>query len=131
MDKKELANSNAFDTDEIRQIQMLMVLFSCLPSNGKLREVLEYALALPHESWLSRITPVSDTSFDGLKAWLESLWVQERLASDEQKLVDWQRSKENITAAVRELKAVEQQIGLRLGVPAFSKQRELSKVDVQ
>jgi hypothetical protein len=114
IERNELAHGNVVDTDEIRQIQMLMVLFSCLSPKSKLREVFEYALALPHEPSLSHISPVSDTSPGGLKAWLESLWVQGRLTPDEQKLVNWQRSSENMSAAIRELKAIEQMIGLKL-----------------
>jgi len=111
-----LADTNAFGADEIRQMQMLMVLLSCLPSNGKVREALELALALPHEPCLSRINPPMDTSFRGLKTWLESLWVREGLTPDEQELVDWQRSGEHMIAAVQELKEAQQKIGLRLGI---------------
>jgi hypothetical protein len=111
-----LANNPAFGADEIRQVQMLMVLLSCLPSDGKVREVLKFALALPHEACLSRVSPPMDTSLRGLKGWLEALWVREGLSRDEQKLVDWQRSGENMIAAVRELEEVEQKIGLKLGI---------------
>jgi hypothetical protein len=90
IEQNESTHGNVTGTDEIRQIQMLMVLFSCLPPNSKLREVFQYALALPHEPSLSRITLISDMNSNGLKAWLESLWVQEELTSNEQKLVDWQ-----------------------------------------
>jgi hypothetical protein len=109
-----LTDNNAFGGDEIRQLQMLMVLFSCLPPKGKVRELLELALALPDAPCLSRISPLRDTSFHGLKTWLESLWVQEGLTPDEQKLVAWQRSGEQMIAAVQELKEVEQQLGLKL-----------------
>lgn len=111
-----LADNNTFGTDEIRQIQMLMVLLSCLPPDGKAREVLDLALALPHKPCLSRLSPPSDISVHGLKTWLESLWPREELSSDEQKLVDWQRSGENILAAVKELKEAEQTIGLKFNV---------------
>lgn len=131
MGNQELANSNAFDTDEIRQIQALIVLCSCLPPDGKLREVLQHALSLPHESVLARLTPVSDPSFNGLKTWLETLWTAETLSADEQRLVKFQQSQENIDAAIRELRAVGQRIGLKFGVPAFSEQRELSQVQAQ
>lgn len=111
-----LADNNMFGADEIRQIQVLMVLLSCLPPDGKVREVLELALALPHKPCLSRMSPPRDTSFHGLKTWLESLWIREGLSPDEQKLVDWQRSGENIIAAVKELKEAEQKIGLKFSV---------------
>jgi hypothetical protein len=111
-----VADNPAFGADEIRQVQMLMVLLSCLPSDGKVREVLKLALALPHEPCLSRISPPEDTSSRGLKIWLESLWIREGLTSDEQKLVAWQRSGENMIAAVQELKDVEEKIDLKLGI---------------
>jgi hypothetical protein len=110
------ASNNAYSTDEIRQIQALMALCSCLPPNGKLCEVLKHALALPRETCLSRATPVSDTSWHGLKAWLESQWAQGGLTPNEQKLVDWQNASENVGAAVRELRDVEQKIGLKLAI---------------
>lgn len=116
IEKNELAHGKIIGTDEIRQIQMLMVLFSCLPPNSKLREVFEYALALPHVPSLSRVSPVSDTSPEGLKIWLEALWLQGNLTPEEQKLVDWQGSSENMSAAMQELKAVEQMIGLKLAL---------------
>jgi len=110
------ADTSAFGADEIRQVQMLMVLLSCLPSEGRVREVLKLALALPHEPCISRVSPPGDASVHGLKSWLESLWVREGLTSDEQKLVDWQRSGEHMIAAVQELKEVEEKIGLKLGI---------------
>ena len=114
MNPDEIVASNAYSTDEIRQIQMLMALLSCLPPSGKLREVLEHALALPSETWLSRAATISDTSSHGLRAWLESQWTHGGLTPDEQKLVDWQKSGANIEAAVQELKEVEQRLGLKL-----------------
>jgi hypothetical protein len=119
MVRDALADSNAYSTHEIRQIQMLMVLFSCLSPDSNLREVFEHALALPHEPWLSRVTPVSDTSFDGLKPWLEALWVREGLTDDEQFLLHWQKSGKNIEAAVQELKAIEERTGFGLSVTAL------------
>jgi hypothetical protein len=125
MEQNELTDGSANGRDEIRQIQMLMVLFSCLSPDSELREVFEHALALPHEIWLSRVTPISDTSFHGLKTWLESLWIQGGLTPDEQKLVDWQRSKKSVEAAVQELKTIEEKIGLRLSVQRICREHEL------
>ena len=125
MEQNELTDGNANGRDEIRQIQMLMVLFSCLSPDSELREVFEHALALPHEHWLSRVTPISDTSFHGLKTWLESLWIQGGLTPDEQKLVNWQGSKKSIEATVQELKATEEKIGLRLSVQRTRREHEL------
>jgi hypothetical protein len=110
------ADNPAYGADEIRQVQLLMVLLSCLPADGKVREVLKVALALPHEPCLSRVSPPKDSSVRGLKNWLESLWVREDLTPAEQKLVAWQRSGENMIAAVQELEEVEQKIGLKLGI---------------
>src|SRR5215472_16284778 len=87
MEQNEFGESNTFNTDEIRQIQVLLVLLSCLPPNGKLRKVFERALALPHEPILSRITPASDAHFDDFKAWLEALWGQGALSPAERELV--------------------------------------------
>lgn len=119
-DRNALADSDAFSSDEIRPVQMLLVLLSSLPPNGKLHEVLEHALMLPHEPCLARITPVKDTSPHGLKIWLESLWVRGGLTPAEQELVGWQRSGENIIAAVQELKEVERKLGLRFGMQRIS-----------
>lgn len=111
-----LADNDVFGRDEICQMHMLMVLLSCLPPNGKVCEMIELALTLPHEPCLARVNPLSDTSFPGLKTWLESFWNQEELTPDEQKLIAWQRSNENMTAVVQELKEAEQQIGLKLAL---------------
>jgi len=115
-DKNALVDNDAFTSEEIRPMQMLLVLLSCLPPDGELRGILEHALTLPNEPCLSRITPIQDASPHGLKIWLESLWVQEGLTRDEQRLVDWQRSGENIIAAAQELKEVERKLGLRLSM---------------
>jgi hypothetical protein len=125
MEQNKLTNDDVIGRDEIRQIQVLMILFSCLSPDSELRKVLEHALALPHEHCLSRIFPTSDTSLHGLKTWLETLWTQGELTPDEQKLVDWQRSKQNTEAAVQELKAIEEKIGLKLGIQRIHREHEL------
>jgi hypothetical protein len=99
---------------EIRRIQALLLLASCLSPESDLGRTLGYALALPSEPWLSRVTPITDTSFTGIKTWLESLWSQEDLSPGERKLVDWQNSVKNITAAMRELKEIEDKVGEKL-----------------
>lgn len=73
-----------------------------------------YALALPNEPWLSRATPVTNTSFAGTKAWLESMWAPENLSPGERKLVDWQKSTVNVAAAVQDLKNIEGKLGTKL-----------------
>lgn len=88
----------------IRYIQGLLVVFTCLPKDGKLREVFELALSLDEGPTLSRINPPNNPdSFVGLKNWLESLWAVDGLTPDEQKLVEWQNSVENMQAALQEI----------------------------
>jgi hypothetical protein len=45
---------------------------------------------------------------------LESIWLQENLSAAEKELVDWQSNSENMGAAMRELRDVEQQTGMKL-----------------
>lgn len=100
--------------DKIRQVQELMILCSLLPPDGKLREVLELALALHEEPVLSRIEPLTDLHPHAAKAWLEANWLHEGLSTEEKELVDWQNNSENMAAAMRELRDVEQQTGMKL-----------------
>jgi hypothetical protein len=100
--------------DAIRQIQHLMIFCSLLPSDGKLREALSLALSLPEEPTLSRSTPMSDIEPHGAKAWLDAIWRESGLSAEEKELVHWQNDSDNMAAAIRELKNVERQIGIRL-----------------
>ncbi|HVQ95965.1 MAG TPA: DurN family substrate-assisted peptide maturase [Mycobacteriales bacterium] len=100
--------------DTIRQVQELMVLAALLPPDGKLREVLQLALALPEEQVLARVQPITDLHPHSAKTWLESIWLPENLSPAEKELVDWQSNSENMGTAIRELRDVEQQTGLRL-----------------
>jgi hypothetical protein len=100
--------------DAIRQVQLLMIFCSLLPPDGKLREALTRALALHEEPILSRITPITDIQPHATKAWLESIWLENGLSPDEKELVRWQNESDNMAAAIRELKNVERQIGIRL-----------------
>ncbi|HKR48618.1 MAG TPA: DurN family substrate-assisted peptide maturase [Pseudonocardiaceae bacterium] len=99
---------------DIRRIQALMILASCLSPEGDLARMLRYALVLPGEAWLSRSIPITDTSFAGTKTWLESMWTNGDLSPDEQRLLDWQNSAENMESAVRELKGIEEKLGTKL-----------------
>lgn len=99
---------------DIRRIQALLVLASCLSPEGDLTRMLRYALTLPGEPWLSRSTPITDTSFAGTKTWLESMWANRDLSPGEQRLLDWQNSAKNMEAAVRELKDIEEKLGTTL-----------------
>lgn len=101
--------------DTIRQIQQLIVLCSLLPPDGKLREALSLALALPEEPLLSRIgTPTKDLHPFATKAWLEAIWMNDGLSPHEKELVDWQNHSDNMAASIRELTDVEQQTGMRM-----------------
>lgn len=100
--------------DTIRQLQELMILCSLLPPDGKLREVLTMALALPEEPVLSRTRPLDDLHPHAAKAWLESIWMNDGLSPREKELVAWQNTSGNMAAAMKELRDVEQQIGIRL-----------------
>jgi hypothetical protein len=100
--------------EAIRQVQHLMILAALLPPDGKLREVLDLALALPEEQVLARVEPVRDLHPHAAKEWLESIWLQDNLSPTEKELVDWQSNSENMAAAMRELRDFEQQTGIRL-----------------
>jgi hypothetical protein len=100
--------------DAIRQVQQLMVLCSLLPPDGKLREVLSLGLSLHEEPILSRITPLTDIQPHAAKAWLEALWSENGVSAEEKELVHWQSESDNMTTAIRELKNVERQTGIRL-----------------
>ena len=48
------------ETAELRRIQYLIVLLSCLPRGGKCREVFELALALDEVPQMARVSPPND-----------------------------------------------------------------------
>jgi hypothetical protein len=100
--------------EAIRRVQQLMIFCSLLPKDGKLREVLSLALALREDPILARITPITDLHPHATKAWLEATWLETGLSPEEKELVDWQNDSENMAAAIRELRAIEQRLGIRL-----------------
>jgi hypothetical protein len=100
---------------EIKQVQLLMVLLSCLPPDGKLREVLGMALEVPQSDALARVTPCAEVSTDGLRSWLTTIWGGEH-GAEMQALVDWQKNGENVKAAVKELLDVEDRLGFTLSI---------------
>ncbi|MFR9728848.1 DurN family substrate-assisted peptide maturase [Saccharopolyspora sp. MS10] len=102
------------DVDAIRRIQQLMVFCSLIPPDGKLREVLELALASHEEPTLSRLTPLTDLHPHATKAWLESLWLREGLSPEEKEMVAWQNDTENVGPALVELQNAERQLGIEL-----------------
>lgn len=120
VDSATLVQSKVVDRDEIRQLQVLLALCSCLPPDGKLHEMFKIGLELSQDSWLARVAPVADESIDGLRTWLETLWLDGGLTANEQKIVDWQNNSENMQAAVQELKQVQEKIGLKFGVSKLS-----------
>src|ERR1700760_2285186 len=88
----EPARDVTVERAELRCIQYLIVLLSCLPRDGRCREVLELALALDEGPQMARLTaPNNDlrTNEDSL-AWLESLWAREDLSPKERAVVWWQ-----------------------------------------
>ncbi|MGH3831622.1 MAG: DurN family substrate-assisted peptide maturase [Pseudonocardiaceae bacterium] len=109
--QEDLINEYRLD---VRRIQALMVLISCVSPHGELGRMMGYALALPGERWLSRATPVTNTSFTGIKTWIESMWGSADLSPGERKLVAWQNSLANIAAAVQELKDIEKKLDTKL-----------------
>jgi hypothetical protein len=100
--------------DAIRRVQQLMIFCSLLPADGKLREVLSLALGLPENPILSRTRPMTDLHPHATKAWLEAVWLETDLSAEEKELIDWQNDSDNMAAAIRELRDVEQRIGIRL-----------------
>ena len=100
--------------DTIRRIQQLMIFCSLLPPDGKLREVLSLALSLHEEPVLSRVTPMSDIQPHAAKAWLEAIWLENGLSTEEKELVHWQNDSKNIATAMQELQNAERQLGMRL-----------------
>jgi hypothetical protein len=99
------------DKQEIRRVQLLVVMLSCLPREGKCREVLQLALALDEGPALERIVPlgVPDPDRD-LQPWLEAFWLAGDVSADMRELVWWQNSSDNMVAAVREIKAIQDRL---------------------
>lgn len=108
--------SKGLDRDEIRQIQMLMVLCLCLSPQSKLRELLEMALTASETQTMDRVVPCNDVSVDGLFSWVESLFGQGRLSKEEKRLLKWQNESHNILLAINELKTIEQKLGFKIDI---------------
>lgn len=102
----------AIERAELRCLQFLIVLASCLPPEGKCREGLDLALALNATAPLSRLAPPADLETnEGVLAWLDTLWSREDLSADERDLVWWQNDGPSMDAAIRELKAIQDRMG--------------------
>ena len=99
------ATLNAEDQIIIRQIQGHMVLLSCMPANGKLREAFELALGVDEGPILEKVgRPEDPDDWDSYRQWLAKLWAVDSVAPDEQGLVDWQKDSDNMNAAIGEWK---------------------------
>lgn len=107
--------------DTIRQIQLLMLVCSLLPTDSCLRDLLERALATPAEPMRQRLEPMTDPHPHEVKAWFERNWPPEQVSTAERELIDWQQNSDNMTSAIAELQDVESVIGIKLiGVTASS-----------
>ncbi|WP_206757955.1 DurN family substrate-assisted peptide maturase [Cylindrospermum sp. FACHB-282] len=109
-----VATKYLLNTDEIRQIQMLMALLLCIPPQSKLREVFDRALAASESQTLNRIKPCTDASIAGLRDWFESLMIQGGLTPEEQSLLDWQSNSDNMSAAIKEFTSIQDKTNLKI-----------------
>jgi hypothetical protein len=103
-------------TDEVRQIQALMILMMCMKPMGKLHALFEHVLRNPVGTQLSQAPPISDPSHDGLRTWLESVFAQSKLSVPDQAAIDWQKDSANMAEAIKELEDVETKLGIKLVV---------------
>lgn len=103
-------------TDEIRQIQALMILMMCAKPMGKLHELFEHVLRIPAAPMLARMTPMSDASPDGIKDWLEKLIAKGGFSVAEQATIDWQKNSANMQQAIAELEEVQKKVGFKIAV---------------
>ncbi len=100
---------------EIKQVQLLMLLLSTLPTDGKLSEALRIALAVPQEEACARLEPCPEITVLGLRSWLNLMWAGEH-GPAMQSLVEWQRKGENVTGAIRELIEAQEKLGFMLSI---------------
>lgn len=106
---------------EIRCIQYLMLYCALLPPDSSLARALRTALSLHEEPLLARVRPAEDLHPRITKAWLESIWVHDRLSAGEEELLAWQNDKPSMDAAVEELRNIEQQLGILLAAERIVK----------
>ncbi|MGK5550213.1 DurN family substrate-assisted peptide maturase [Actinomadura kijaniata] len=104
--------------ETIRRIQHLMVLCSLLPPDGKMRELLELALSVNEETLLPHVEPLTDLHPHAVKGWLESLLAHDGVSPEGKELLTWQNTSDNMAAAMRELRNVEEQTGITLAAEA-------------
>jgi Family of unknown function (DUF5950) len=102
-----------------RQIQQLALLGALLPAQGKLHELLELALSLDENKLLPRVKPMSEFLHPhAFKEWMSTLG--DPADDKENQVVLWQNNSENVEAAIRELKEVEERLGVRLAFEKIS-----------
>ncbi|NEP36742.1 MULTISPECIES: DurN family substrate-assisted peptide maturase [unclassified Moorena] len=104
------------DRDEIRQIQILMLLCLFLSREGTLYDLLKMALATPGQRTLNRLTPPEDISIDGLFEWLGELFGEAEVTEGERDLILWQNDIKNMFPAISELKAIEDKLGFKINI---------------
>lgn len=100
--------------DTIRRIQQLMLVCSLLPTDSRLRDLLERALATDPGSLRQRLEPIRDSHPHAIKAWFERNWPPDQVSAAEKELINWQGNSDNMTSAIAELRDVESVIGLKL-----------------
>jgi hypothetical protein len=99
---------------ELRRLQSLVLLMSCLPPDGKCREIFELALALDNEPILDRLTPPEKLEEPhGFQLWMESILAREGISTEEEEVIWWQNVPENMEVAIREIEAIEDRLGGR------------------
>jgi hypothetical protein len=109
-------------TDEIRQIQMLMLTLSCVPSGGKLHELIQKSLEVSSPGVLASPQQCRDFSFTGIKKYLEALWSSSsvNLTQDEQDIVNLQNDDATMRDAVKELSIAQTQLGFKFAIRPLS-----------
>jgi hypothetical protein len=106
----------ASTTDEIRQIQMVMILLLMSSPDGPLSDIFTRAIAASSTQVNAKMVACTDVSFNGLKSWLESLLAKGDLTPEEQALVDWQNNPANMIAAIQELRTIQEKTNLKIGI---------------
>ncbi|MFD0683450.1 DurN family substrate-assisted peptide maturase [Actinomadura fibrosa] len=100
--------------ETVRQIQSLLVLFTVLPPDGKMREMLRLTLDVRNEGFPADIAPIRDLHPQATKTWLEFFWTRAGISAEERELIDWQNNKQKMDIAVEELREAERKLGIRL-----------------
>jgi hypothetical protein len=102
------------NTPLVRELQSLMLLFSVVPPDGKLSEAMKLALSTSAQSYGSKIGPINH---EGVRSYLEQEWRSDP-DQDRRRLLEWQKSGDNMKEAVEELAAARSVLGLGEGLSA-------------